>query len=59
VDFSSGYFQRASDRLPRQGSKRPWRLYQNYLRDLLTLRYGAVNDAALEFTRRQEPAKAA
>ncbi len=59
VDFSSGYFQRASARLPRQGSKRPWRLYQNYLRDLLTLRYGAVNDAALEFTRRREPAKAA
>jgi monooxygenase len=59
VDFSSGYFQRALDRLPRQGSKRPWRLYQNYLRDLLTLRYGAVNDAALEFTRRRERAKAA
>ncbi len=58
VDFSSGYFQRARDRLPRQGSKRPWRLYQNYLRDLLTLRYGAVNDRALEFVRRSERTKA-
>jgi cation diffusion facilitator CzcD-associated flavoprotein CzcO len=54
VDFSSGYFQRALDRLPSQGSKRPWRLYQNYLRDLLTLRYGAVNDRALEFVRRSD-----
>ena len=59
VDFSSGYFQRARDQLPRQGSKRPWRLYQNYLRDLLTLRYGAVNDAALEFVRQPIQAKAA
>jgi monooxygenase len=60
VDFSSGYFQRAIDQLPRQGSKRPWRLYQNYLRDLVSLRFGAVNDEALEFTPpRQEEAKAA
>ena len=59
VDFSSGYFQRALDRLPSQGSKRPWRLYQNYLRDLLTLRYGAVNDRALEFVRQDRLTKAA
>jgi len=58
VDFSSGYFQRAIDQFPHQGSKHPWRLYQNYLRDLLTLRYGPVSDAALEFNRR-ERAKAA
>ena len=34
VDFTSGYFQRAMDKLPRQGSRKPWRIYQNYLRDL-------------------------
>jgi monooxygenase len=59
IDFSSGYFQRAADRLPRQGSKRPWRLYQNYLRDLVSLRFGAVDDEALEFKPRQQLAKAA
>jgi monooxygenase len=52
IDFSSGYIQRSIDQFPRQGSKQPWRLYQNYVRDLFSLRFGAVNDKALEFTRR-------
>jgi monooxygenase len=52
IDFSSGYIQRAIDQFPRQGSKKPWRLYQNFVRDLLNLRFGRVNDKALEFTRR-------
>jgi monooxygenase len=59
VDFSSGYFQRAIDQLPRQGSRKPWRLHQNYMWDLLSLRFGPVNDRALEFARRRERAKAA
>ncbi len=58
LDFSSGYVQRALDSLPRQGSKRPWKLYQNYALDLVTLRYGAVDDGTMEFKRR-EPAKRA
>ena len=33
IDFSSGYVQRSIDRLPKQGSKEPWRLHQNYLLD--------------------------
>jgi monooxygenase len=51
IDFSSGYVLRAVDQLPRQGSKKPWKLYQNYVRDLISLRYGAVADGALEFAR--------
>ena len=31
IDFTSGYVQRALDRLPQQGKKSPWRNYQNYL----------------------------
>jgi len=58
LDFSSGYVQRAIEQLPKQGSKKPWKLYQNYLLDLITLRYGAVNDGTMEFVRRQ-PAKRA
>lgn len=49
VDFSSGYVRRALDELPSQGSKRPWRLHQNYLKDLVALRLGRVDDPALEF----------
>lgn len=51
LSFTSGYVQRAADTLPHQGSKKPWKLYQNYLLDLITLRFGAVNDGTMEFKR--------
>ncbi len=50
IDFSSGYVQRAIDKFPKQGSKAPWRLYQNYALDLMTLKFGAVEDGAMEFS---------
>ena len=49
MNFSSGYIQRSLAQLPKQGTKAPWRLYQNYLLDLLGLRHGAVEDGILEF----------
>ncbi|HEX2337378.1 MAG TPA: NAD(P)/FAD-dependent oxidoreductase [Hyphomicrobiaceae bacterium] len=49
VDLSSGYLQRALHKLPKQGSRRPWRIHQNYLRDLIALRYGPFDDGVLEF----------
>ena len=52
VDFSSGYVRRALDTLPKQGNSRPWKLYQNYLKDLLMMRYGRLNDGVMAFTRR-------
>jgi len=52
LDFSSGYVQRATGFMPRQGVKAPWRLYQNYLLDLLTLRYARIADGTLRFTNR-------
>jgi cation diffusion facilitator CzcD-associated flavoprotein CzcO len=45
VNFSSGYIQRALAQQPKQGSKRPWKLYQNYALDLLSLRFGRLRDA--------------
>ena len=47
--FSSGYIQRAADRLPKQGSKKPWKLNQNYALDIMALRFGSVDDA-MEFS---------
>ena len=47
LDFTSGYVQRALPLLPKQGERRPWRLYQNYLLDLLTLRFGRIEDGTL------------
>lgn len=50
VDFSSGYFQRVIDQLPKQGARKPWKLYQNYAKDLLSLRYGNVEDGVLRLS---------
>lgn len=56
LDFSSGYVQRATGLLPRQGTRHPWRVYQNYLRDMLTIRFGRVADGVLRFgAKGQEP----
>jgi monooxygenase len=52
IDFTSGYVQRALDKLPKQGSKAPWKLYQNYVLDLLTLRYAVLEDGAMRFSGR-------
>jgi len=51
VTFSSGYIQRALAQQPKQGSKRPWKLYQNYALDLLHLRFGSLRDRAMVFSR--------
>ena len=48
LDFTSGYVRRALPLLPKQGARRPWRLYQNYLLDLLTLRFGRIEDGTLK-----------
>ena len=50
LDLSSGYVLRSMEEFPKQGTKKPWLLYQNYLLDLLTLKYGAVDDSAMEFS---------
>ncbi len=54
LDLSSGYIQRAAGVLPRQGSRKPWRIHQNYLRDLLALKLAPLRDGALRFARRGE-----
>jgi hypothetical protein len=49
VDFSSGYVQRAVADLPKQGPVKPWRLNQNYPKDIMLLRHGRVDDGVLRF----------
>lgn len=50
ISFSSGYVQRALPFLPRQGSRQPWIVPQNYVKDRLAMRFVPV-DADLEFIR--------
>jgi monooxygenase len=56
VDFSSGYIQRSMHLFPKQGNRAPWKLYQNYPRDILTLRWGRIDDGVLRFARAAVPA---
>jgi cation diffusion facilitator CzcD-associated flavoprotein CzcO len=50
LSFSSGYVQRSIAKMPKQGSKRPWRLYQNYALDIVTLRFGKVDDGVMQYS---------
>jgi monooxygenase len=59
IDFSSGYVQRSIDKFPKQGSKAPWRLHQNYPLDIVSLKFGAIEDGAMQFSRAGSPRDAA
>ena len=49
IDFSSGYVQRALDKMPKQGQQSPWRNYQNYLKDIFLVRLFSLKDSTLRF----------
>jgi monooxygenase len=59
MDFSSSYVQRAIDRFPKQGSREPWRLRQNYLLDIRTIRRGSIEDGTMRFSGRAPRARQA
>jgi monooxygenase len=54
VNFTSGYFQRALDRLPKQGSRPPWRFNQSYLQDRKVLLREPIDDGVLQFVKGTE-----
>ncbi|EFG78469.1 FAD dependent oxidoreductase [Mycobacterium parascrofulaceum ATCC BAA-614] len=44
LDLRSGYVQRSLAGLPTQGEHAPWRLHQNYVKDVWLLRRGRLDD---------------
>jgi len=50
LDFTSGYVQRSIGKFPKQGSKAPWKLHQNYALDIMLLRHAKVDDGVMEFS---------
>ena len=50
IPLQSGYVLRSIHEFPKQGSKRPWRVYQNYALDRLDLGFAAIDDGTLEFS---------
>jgi monooxygenase len=53
IDLKSGYVLRSVDALPKQGAVAPWRLHQNYIKDVRLLRRGPIDDGVEFFTREQ------
>jgi cation diffusion facilitator CzcD-associated flavoprotein CzcO len=49
-NFTPGYMERALANWPKQGSKAPWRVYQNYIRDTISLKWSSVDNRALDFS---------
>ena len=52
MEFTPGYVLRKLDELPKQGSRTPWRLNQNYLLDVRLIRHGKVADEGLQFAKK-------
>jgi cation diffusion facilitator CzcD-associated flavoprotein CzcO len=57
--LNSGYVQRGDSRLPRQGTHGPWRVTNNYLRDVPMLRRAPIDDGILQFSGQRERVPAA
>ncbi|MGB1015553.1 MAG: flavin-containing monooxygenase, partial [Nannocystaceae bacterium] len=51
LDLSASYVERSRKSFPSGGSKRPWKVYQNYFLDRLLLRTAALEDGTMEFRR--------
>jgi len=58
LDFTSGYVLRSLDQFPKQGSREPWKLRQNYVLDIRTIRRGAIDDGAMRFSNGSAPLQA-
>jgi monooxygenase len=50
MDFTPGYVLRSLHLLPQQGDQEPWRLRQNYVYDVRSIRRSPVDDGVLRLT---------
>jgi monooxygenase len=51
MNLAAGYVQRSAHLFPQQGMQAPWKLYQNYFKDILMLRYQSLKDGVMEFSK--------
>jgi cation diffusion facilitator CzcD-associated flavoprotein CzcO len=51
LNLTSGYVRRSVQDFPSQGSRRPWRVHQNYALDVLDFKLGGVDDGVMRFAR--------
>jgi cation diffusion facilitator CzcD-associated flavoprotein CzcO len=56
IDLSAGYVRRGAAVMPKQGSRAPWRMHQNWWRDQLTYRFSPAGGSGVRFARAPRPA---
>lgn len=49
LDFDAGYILRGQEIMPKQGSKKPWKVYENYIKDFYLIKKGNLNDGFLKY----------
>lgn len=49
-DFTSGYIQRSLDIMPKQGASQPWKNHQNYISDMVHLKFERLDDGVMQFS---------
>jgi cation diffusion facilitator CzcD-associated flavoprotein CzcO len=57
-NFSSGYFARSFDKLPKNGDRHPWRVLQDYKAEKKILTEDPVDDGVMQFSKAGQMAKA-
>lgn len=50
LDLNSGYVLRSKHVIPKQGKEQPWKNHQNYLSDLLHLKFERIDDGVMQFS---------
>ncbi|MBS0629862.1 MAG: NAD(P)/FAD-dependent oxidoreductase [Verrucomicrobia bacterium] len=50
ADFTPGYAERSLSKVPKQGTKDPWKVYQSYRHDYFYYKYGRIEDDILKFS---------
>jgi monooxygenase len=56
VDLKSGYIRRVAHELPKQGMAPPWTVSNYYVRDMMTMRYGKLEDGVLQWRKKEREA---
>jgi hypothetical protein len=51
MSLAAGYIQRSAHKFPQQANRAPWKLHQNYLKDIFMLRYNRLDDGVMEFSK--------
>ncbi|MCZ2404660.1 NAD(P)/FAD-dependent oxidoreductase [Paenarthrobacter sp. Z7-10] len=59
IELSSGYIRRGISQMPKQGARAPWRLHQNYPKDVRMFRLGFLRGDGLHFSGKSPAARSA